>query len=312
MRRNFIKAIFFSAAIMAAANTFAQKKQAAQTVKIENPAAGQQTYKVSLGNTVMAIDAREGARITSFTLGGKEIIGPGGSTFWTSPQDPWGWPPIPEHHDKAYKVTATKNSVEFTSEKDAKLGVVIKKNITANPSDSSFVVTYTISNESGKELKVAPWENTRTKKSSITFYPRGEKEFEQSSPVMSVLKMNDIDGIRWFAYSPERVTDGNMAKLYADGSEGWIANTDEGLLLVKKFEDTKASERAPGEGEIEIFADTQNPFIEMEQQGAYQALAPGAKLTWQVKWYLRSLPGSVTKEEGNAELVKIVRSIVKK
>jgi len=312
MKRNLIKAIFFSVTFMAATTTFAQKKKAAETVKIETPAAGQQNYKVSLGNTVMTIDAGQGARITSFTLGGKEIIGPGGSTFWTSPQDPWGWPPIPEHHDNAYKVKATKNAVEFVSEKDTKLGVVIKKHITANPSDTSFIVTYTIINESGKELQVAPWENTRTKKSSLTFYPRGEKEFEQSSPVMSILKMNDFDGIRWFAYAPERVTDGNMAKLYADGSEGWIANTDEGLLLIKKFEDTKASERAPGEGEIEIFADTQNPFIEMEQQGAYKTLAPGEKITWEVKWYLRSLPASVTKEEGNPELVKIVRSIVKR
>lgn len=65
----------------------------------------------------MAIDAREGARITSFTLGGKEIIGPGGSTFWTSPQDPWGWPPIPEHHDKAYKVTATKTRLNLPVKK---------------------------------------------------------------------------------------------------------------------------------------------------------------------------------------------------
>ena len=54
------------------------------------------------------VDARTGGRVTALRLGGRNLLtgpeidaGNFGSTFWTSPQSAWGWPPVPEvdHHE---------------------------------------------------------------------------------------------------------------------------------------------------------------------------------------------------------------------
>lgn len=298
--------------ILALAGLFFQctqenKKQ--KEARISTDEAGK--YSISLFGQTMIVNAQEGARIISFSQNGKEIIGPGGSTFWTSPQDDWGWPPIKAHHDEAYTATVSDNKLELVSNVDDKLGVEIKKVITANASDTSFTVAYTITNKSEKELKVAPWENTRTNKSGITFYPKGDSTF-QGNPIFGTLGMKEINGINWFAFDSSRIGDGkNMAKLYADGKEGWIANADNNMLLIKKFKDISIAEQPAGEGEIEIFADLENPFVEMEQQGALEILAPGKSLTWEVKWFLRELPENVKTNEGNEELVNIVRKTIK-
>ncbi|MBP5392100.1 MAG: hypothetical protein J6Y40_08495, partial [Bacteroidales bacterium] len=57
-------------------------------------------YKVSIGDVAMIVDAAHGGKILSFTYQGTEIISQMervnafGSTFWTSPQREWNWPPV--------------------------------------------------------------------------------------------------------------------------------------------------------------------------------------------------------------------------
>jgi hypothetical protein len=41
-----------------------------------------------------------------------------------------------------------------------------------------------------------------------------------------------------------------------------------------------------GEAEIQVYMNRGKSFIELESQGAYTTLKPGAKLEWTVKWYL--------------------------
>ena len=53
--------------------------------------------------------------------------------------------------------------------------------------------------------------------------------------------------------------------------------------------------RGPGEAEIEIYAhgDKAHPYIEVEQQGAYQTLAAGQSSSWTVQWDLVPAPADL-------------------
>jgi len=68
---------------------------------------------------------------------------------------------------------------------------------------------------------------------------------------------------------------------------------------------------APEEGEIELYANPDKSYIEIEQQGEYTTLIPGQSLTWEVKWYLRKLPKGIVAEPGNDKLIRYTKSIGK-
>ncbi len=60
-------------------------------------------YILEFNHIYFEVNAQIGGRITTFSLDGKNVLtGPSvnpdnyGSTFWTSPQSDWDWPPIPE------------------------------------------------------------------------------------------------------------------------------------------------------------------------------------------------------------------------
>lgn len=57
-------------------------------------------FALQVHSVAIEIDANARERETSLTLGGKELLSSAevnainyGSTFWTSPQSQWGWPP---------------------------------------------------------------------------------------------------------------------------------------------------------------------------------------------------------------------------
>ncbi|HEX7499431.1 MAG TPA: DUF4380 domain-containing protein, partial [Polyangia bacterium] len=83
------------------------------------------------------------------------------------------------------------------------------------------------------------------------------------------------------------------------------------LLLVKAFRDTAAAQAAPGEAEIEIYTDAGHSYIEVENQGAYVSVAPGATSIWTVRWFLRQLDPSVSVQVGSAGLLSLVRGLIK-
>ena len=67
-------------------------------------------YTLKNGNLTMTINATKGAKILSFKCGDQEVISQlkwpesFGSTFWTSPQKEWNWPPVFEFDKKPYTV----------------------------------------------------------------------------------------------------------------------------------------------------------------------------------------------------------------
>ena len=77
-----------------------------------------------------------------------------------------------------------------------------------------------------------------------------------------------------------------------------------GLLLLKRFDDLTASQPAPGEAEIQVYVNRGKTFIELEAQGPYTTLKPHEQLSWTVRWTLRPITGEA---RPSLELLKMVR-----
>lgn len=243
-------------------------------------------YSLSVGDVKMDIDANNGARIVSFRLDTLEILSqlemPNmyGSTFWTSPQKEWNWPPVREHDAMPYTVEEKDGALVMTSELSAKLPLRIIKRFETNTNENCIVVTYTMRNESDSERKVAPWEISRVVNSgtgSVFF----DAEVSEITPA-GLMSFKEKDGYAWFDID---VDDSQNRKINSDG-KGWLAYTDKGLLLVKRFEDITPLQPAPDEAEIQIYVHQGKVYCELESQGAYVTLNPGEETSWAVKWYL--------------------------
>jgi hypothetical protein len=252
--------------------------------------AKQKSKQLTVGDVTMTIYPERGGKIMSLKYKGKEIISQTkqaesfGSTFWTSPQKEWNWPPVPEFDKNPYTVEEKDGRLILTSEPSARLKYRIRKEFTTIPSVSTegtgaIVVTYSIINESDETRQVAPWEITRVENrggwiffdaptSSIT--PAGLMNFEKKGDAV------------W--YQPDET--GENRKINADG-RGWLAYANDGLLMVKQFQDLKTEEPAPDEAEIQVYVNRGKTYIELESQGAYTTLEPGKEFSWTVGWYLQ-------------------------
>ena len=250
--------------------------------EVSNEEAGQ--YVLKCGNLSMTIDAAKGGKILSFKYGDQEAISQlkwpesFGSTFWTSPQKEWYWPPVPEYDKKAYAVEEKDGVLTMTSSVNEKLKYRIRKAFAVDEQNQAIAVTYSIINTSDETRKVAPWEITRVPNAGVikfdapveSIWPAGLMNFVQK------------DGVACYAADEAQ----QNRKVNADG-KGWLSYENNGLVLTKKFADLKADEPAPGEAEIQVYVNRGKTYIELESQGAYTTLAPGAELSWTVRWYLQ-------------------------
>lgn len=244
---------------------------------------GESKYSVQVGNVSMIIDAAAGAKILSYKYNDSEIISQSpmreafGSTFWTSPQKEWNWPPVQEYDKAAYTVEQTPSSLIMTGQVSPKYKYRIRKEFKADSKDNAIVITYSIINESEETRKVAPWEITRVNNDGMIFF---------DAPSEAITPANIIPFTREFdaSWYKTDVTNANR-KINADG-KGWLAYCGNNLLLVKKFPDLTASQPAPAEAEIQVYVNSGKTYIELESQGAYKELKPGESLSYTVRWYL--------------------------
>ena len=268
-------------------------------------------YAVSVGDVTLTVDAAHGGKILSFKLGEQEVIAQNpaaapqpapaegqpprrrffnpnsyGSTFWTSPQKEWNWPPVPEYDSLPYAAEIKDGPIQvvnvtvpalFLEGQVSKYGYRVCKTITVDPSDLAFVITYSIVNESGETRKVAPWEITRVPNGGILEF---DAKPEGVTPA-DLMKVSFDDNKATLEVD---VANENR-KINVDG-KGWLNFRDNGLVLTQRFPDIAPEEAAPGEAEIQVYIDARKSFVEIEAQGPYTELAPGEKLDWSVRWYL--------------------------
>ncbi len=272
-------------------------------------------YTFTFGDTVFAVDAAKAGRIVTFSLAGRNILTAAkhsqdnnwGSTFWPSPQSDWGWPPPAELDPGAYTPSLSGATLSLVSRTSAALGLAVTKQFSVDADRGMVAIAYGLVNRGTRARSVAPWEITRVAAGGLTFFPMGDGA--PAKGAQDLLNLQIADGVAWFAYSAAAIA--NDQKVFADGREGWIAHVDGDLLLVKAFSDTPAGKAAPGEAGIEIYTDAGHSYIEVENQGAYVGVAPGKSLTWTVRWFLRQLAPSVSVYPGSANLLSVVRGLVK-
>ena len=241
-------------------------------------------YTISNGDVSMTVDATRGGKILSFKYQDNEVLSQTrmpnsfGSTFWTSPQSEWNWPPVPEYDTKPFKAELSDNALVLTGDKSARFGYRVRKEFTVDSKDNAFVIKYTIVNESDETRKVAPWEISRVPNGGIVFF-----DAKEATPAnnMKGLPFTYEKGAAWYVMDEDK----ENRKINADG-KGWLAFYNNGLLFVKKFQDLAPSEPAPAEAEIQIYTNTGKTFVEIEEQGAYVTLKPGEEIDWTVRWYL--------------------------
>ena len=247
------------------------------------PKAAEGKYTLTVGKLAMTIDAQKGGKILSFKHGDQEIISQlpwpeaFGSTFWTSPQKEWNWPPVVEFDKQPYAVEQKGDVLQLTSNVSEKLKCRVVKAFSVDTADSAIVVTYSIKNESDAPRQVAPWEITRVANDGVIFF---DAPTDGITPA-GLMNFEGKYGAAW--YKADEAPQNR--KINADG-HGWLAYCAKGLLLVKQFDDLEASQPAPDEAEIQVYVNQRKTYIELESQGAYATLQPGEQLSWTVRWYL--------------------------
>ena len=261
----------------------------------------QSRRELKVGDVTMTISPRQGGKILSLKYQDQEVISQSifpesfGSTFWTSPQKEWNWPPVPEFDKQPYSIAENDGKLVLTSEVSPRLGFRIRKTFATDEKDGAFVITYSIINESNDTRKVAPWEITRvTNDGGLIFFKAPLKGITPAN----LMAFEEKFGAVWYRTDE---TNENR-KINADGN-GWLAYANNGLLLVKKFNDLKPTDPAPDEAEIQVYVNRGKTYIELESQGAYTTLQPKEELSWTVRWYLKPIKEATPSKE----LLKMVK-----
>jgi hypothetical protein len=275
-------------------------------------------YTLQLGALKMVVDGTRGARVTEFSLQGTNALvtrdenGTYGSTYWPSPQSSWCtagggcWPPPAPIDNGPYTgaIDAATNSITLTSggasiDGLAGSAVSVTKQLTPVAGSGAIDVTYTLTNTSPSvAAQLAPWQVTRVATGGLTFFADSAPPAytSDSDPTFA---LTEAAGDSWYASAP--VT--HDSKALSDAG-GWLAHvTPTHLLYLVSYPDIQAADAAPGEAEVEVF--TNGDYVEIENQGAFTTIAPGAALTWTVRWKLRRVPGSTTVAAGNAGLASL-------
>lgn len=269
------------------------------------------SYILRVHNISVSIDPNAGGRIISLQLEGKEQLSQKsvhpkyyGSSLWLSPQSIYN-KQLETLDISKYKGLIKNPYLYLQSEADKVNGFQIEKRFYGNTADTSIHIRYTITNVSDSTRWLAPWEVTRVPVDGLSFFPKGgDKPLLKSN-----LLIYDSAGIIWFPYDQSAIT--SSQKLFMDGSEGWLAHVKNRVIFIKQFPEIMHAQAAPGEEDVEIYANKEKTYIELENQGAYRRLLPSQSVTWEVKWYLRNLPGNIQVETGNAALINHVRKIIR-
>jgi hypothetical protein len=262
-------------------------------------------YVLEFGNIVFDV-VPAGGKVMGFSIDGHNMLVAThpinfGSTLWPSPQSDWNWPPQKAIDSEPYSVAVTGNTITMTSgitTTGPKIRVI--KKFTPNLAKRAIDIEYTIRNEDTVTRNLAVWEVTRVAAGGLTFFPivgNTQRPGSRMNPTLIA------DGFAWvdMTVNPPR-----NPKLNADGV-GYIAHTDGTRLFVKSWEDVPADAQAPGEGEVEFYDGDTN--VELENQGRYGPVAPGADITYKVRWSLVNLPAGAARVAQDPKLIEAAAAL---
>ena len=267
-------------------------------------------YSLEVGNVYFELNADYGAQVSSLKVNNEEFLFPisppnmGGSTFWHSPQDEWGWPPAPVLDSDPYTGGIENNTIILHSGTESNFDVSFTKTFYASSADTSITIIYNINNTGSNSTTLAPWEVTRVPAEGISLWPMGEGSITGDLAEYTEI----ISDIAWYGFE---VSDIGSRKFFSDGAEGWFAHVDQdSILFVKQFADVAFEEQAPGEGEIELWLTGDHSYIELENQGKYDEIPAEYQSEYLVKWFVRKMPANISLSVGNQELVDYINTLM--
>jgi hypothetical protein len=209
-----------------------------------------------------------------------------GSTLWPAPHN-WGWPPSPTLDQTPHEATLHGDTLCLAGPRDAAFGWQMRRKFLVWPDESRFTVWYEVENLTDTVRAVAAWEVTRLPKGSEVFC----RIDTQSMPYRALKGMKselDVTG-KYHLWVPASY-DGPSQKVSYDGMEPWIATQRGQAMLWRRSQPLTVDQFAPKAGELEIYVDDNTDYIEVEIQGAYRSLAPGASARLRVDWWLAPAP----------------------
>lgn len=265
---------------------------------------------LKLGGRRLVVAPREGARIISLSLDGEELLTQAsthsenyGSTFWDAPQSAWEWPPRAAIDSQPYRASRDSRGLWTLGAVDHGSGLQGGKRFSTDVRRGCFVIEYRLRNSGSSECRLAPWELTRVP-GGLSFFPVHENCGLPGSALAPTLER---DGVCWYQFAEEDFVLGR--KLFRAGREGWLAHLlPGGLLLIKSFPEIAPGEQAPGHGSVELWGQDGGIYVELENHGRYQSLAPGESLAYQVRWFVERVPAGLDVEPGSAALLDFVRA----
>jgi hypothetical protein len=269
----------------------------------------ERSYRLEFGPYALEVDPVDGGRIVALSLDSENVIATPdrspeayGSSFWPSPQRDWKWPPPVEFDKAEWNVQTEGTSLVLESSTSIALGLSATQRIGADRRREAFLIEFALTNRSDVTRRVAAWQNTRCPPGGLTFFPSASPTLPESA-----FRVEPAQGVLWYRHDPSAPAHG---KLFFDGGEGWIAHAVGDLLFLKVFPEVARDDQAPGESDVELYVDPARRFVEVEQQGPYVALAPGASSTWPVLWLVRRVPPHVLVEARSAALLQFARRLV--
>jgi hypothetical protein len=254
-------------------------------------------------------------RVLEFSWAGQNVLSTSaenpinfGSTYWTSPQATWGWPPIVEIDSAPFDETSGRCSGPA-----GRLGatlVRLHKTFRVSSAGNSFDLIYELENVGSASVSVAGWEISRVLPGGITFFPTGDFALTPIAPHADLV-LGKVGSLSYFDHRD--FEPGLCRKVHADGREGFLAHVDRTrpvpLLFLKTFLDSAPLDQAPGEGEVEIFANDDGAYVEVEVQGRCVRLEPGQTNRLVVRWTLQTLDPRLAEAAALPELGALVREI---
>jgi hypothetical protein len=253
-------------------------------------------HELKLGPLTIAVDASKGGRISSFKFDGREVLSTKrdrdnwhwGSTVWTSPQSDWKWPPSKTFDQDPFETkTADQNQIVVESKRAPDTALQLTKTVRlmrAEDKGYHAVIKYEFTNHGDQAQQIAIWENTRVRFTGIVRLPPGTTYY-LSNPKAMIYTESDENGLS--IPLDDRQPDGQ--KVFCTppqrpGESTWNHFFVDGLRFSKQR--AMPSNSAPGESPLEIYLAPKDGFAELENQGEYAEVLPGASIAMEVIWGL--------------------------
>lgn len=271
----------------------------------------------------------DGGRLARLRFQGVDMVLPPervpgfyGDTFWPSPQSRFDWPPPPVLDAEPYEVLAeSAREVILRSAPDPDSGLQVAKRFTL--AEDGMAMEFTMTNTWTRSQSVAPWQVTRAIREGLLVWASGEPFADDDR----IQKQREDPGC-WFLHAGAPADFHGYAsagghawihvpsvprtsKFFTD-ARGWAAHVHHGTVFLRIFPDLALDQVAPRQGELELFFGLERDYIEIENQGAYQVLDPGASLRYAVEWRFGPVDPDIPTDRITPELLGAIHALLER